>query len=219
MIAMATEAEKREADILRALRGRYEQRGYTFIAHPTHDLVPPFLRGYRPDALAISDKGSIVIEVKAARSSAAEKSLSRIAQLIAEQPNWKFEVYYGGDFTRPVYERPDRNEILQLVNEVRRLANAGFERAAIVMGWAALEAIARALRTESESASAPMIPSAIVEWLVSGGHVDAATGRILRHMVRTRNAIVHGDQKVEMHGHELLVLVSTLEALAGTYRD
>ncbi|WP_316172329.1 MULTISPECIES: hypothetical protein [unclassified Bradyrhizobium] len=216
---MTTDTEKREADILRTLRSRYEQRGFTFIAHPARDLVPPFLQGYTPDALAISERESVVIEVKAARSPASQKSLSRIAQLVARQPNWKFEVYYGGDFPRTAYRRPTKGEVSLLVDEVRQLASAGFVRAAVVMGWAALEAIARGLRIESEEFSLePMIPSAIVEWLVSQGHVDSGTGRALRQMIRVRNAIVHGDQSIEMGTYELSALINTLGVLAEAYR-
>ncbi|WP_404438076.1 hypothetical protein [Bradyrhizobium daqingense] len=216
---METEAEKREADILRTLRGRYEQRGYTFIPHPTADLVPSFLRGYRPDAIAVSDKGSIVIEVKAAKTPAAQKSLQQIARLVADRPDWKLEIYYAGDFPRAAYQRPSPDEVSRLVEEVHSLIGAGFLRAAVVMGWAAIEAIVRGLRAGSESASAPMMPSASVEWLVSSGHLDPAAGRALRQMIRLRNAIVHGDQKLNMTGNETDVLVNALEGLARLYEE
>jgi hypothetical protein len=215
---METKTEKNEADILRTLRSRYERRGYTFIAHPTTDLIPEFLRGYRPDALALSEKGSVVIEIKAGRRSKGSQSLAQIAERVAGQPNWKFEIYYAGDFLRPVYGKPDPAAISQLLAEVRRLIEAGFDRPALVMAWAALEAIARALRGGVETATGPMIPSEIVEWLVRTGHVDSPTGRMLRQMIKTRNSVVHGDQVVDLQGHELLVLYTTLELLAEELR-
>jgi uncharacterized protein YutE (UPF0331/DUF86 family) len=210
---MATATEKNEADILRTLRNRYERRGYTFIAHPAGDLVPEFLRGYRPDALAISDRESVVIEVKARRSPDSQKNLAQIAERVAGQPNWKFEIYYAGDFPRPVYEKPSEAEVSQLLEEIRRLQDAGFSRAALVMAWAALEAIARAFRSENETGSGPMIPSEIVEWLSRAGYIDGPTGRLLRNMIKTRNAVVHGNQVADLRGHELQVLYSTLKSL------
>jgi hypothetical protein len=158
-----------------------------------------------------------VIEVRLARSPSNQKSLAQIAQLVADQPNWKFEVHYAGDFPRAAYERPSPDEISHLVEEVRGLIGAGFYRAAVVMGWAAIEAIVRGLRAQTESASAPMMPSATIEWLVSSGHVDASIGRTLRQMIRLRNAIVHGDQKLNMTGDETTVLIDTLETLAKEY--
>jgi uncharacterized protein YutE (UPF0331/DUF86 family) len=211
---MDTESEKSEADILRTLRNRYERRGYTFVAHPTGDLVPEFLRSYRPDALAISQRDSVVIEIKARRSADSQKNLARIAELVAEQPNWKFEIYYAGDFSRPVYEKPDGADVLRLLDEIRGLLSSGFTRAALVMAWAALEAVARALRSDDKSGSGPMIPSEIVEWLSRTGHVDSSTGRVLRNMIKTRNSVVHGDHVVDPQEHELRVLYSTLQSLA-----
>ena len=216
---MATETEKTEIDILCTLRGRYEKRGYTFVAHPTGDLVPEFLRGYRPDALAISERDSIVIEVKARRSPDGQKSLAQIAERVARQPNWKFEIYSAGDFPRPIYDRPSEAELSQLLEEIRRLQDAGFGRAALVMAWAALEAVARALRSENTAASGPMIPSEIVEWLSRTGHVDGPTGRLLRNMIKTRNAVVHGDLVADLEGHELQALYSTLESLVEELRN
>jgi uncharacterized protein YutE (UPF0331/DUF86 family) len=210
---MANATEKSEADILRTLRSRYERRGYTFIAHPAGDLVPPFLRGYRPDALAISDRESVVIEVKARRNPDSQKNLAQIAERVAGQPNWKFEIYYAGDFPRPVYEKPDEAEISQLLEEIRRLKDAGFNRAALVMAWAALEAIARAFHSDDATGSGPMIPSEIVESLSRAGYIDGPTGRLLRNMIKTRNAVVHGDQVADLQDHELLVLYSTLKSL------
>ncbi|HEU0084164.1 MAG TPA: hypothetical protein VFQ87_14970 [Bradyrhizobium sp.] len=210
---MANAAEKTEADILRTLRSRYEGRGYTFIAHPAGDLVPQFLRGYRPDALALSERESVVIEVKARRGPDGHKNLAQIAERVAGQPNWKFEIYYAGDFRRPVYGKPDQAKILQLLEEIRRLKDAGFSRAALVMAWAALEAIARAFRSDDESGSGPMIPSEIVESLSRAGYIDGPTGRLLKNMIKTRNAVVHGDQVADLGDHELQVLYSTLKSL------
>jgi uncharacterized protein YutE (UPF0331/DUF86 family) len=211
---MVMEAEKSELDILRTLRNRYEQRGYTFVAHPTGDLVPEFLRGFRPDALALSERESVVIEIKSRRSSDGPKGLAQIAERVSKQPNWKFEVYYAGDFPQPTYERPDDAEIAELLDEIKKLLESGFVRAAFVMAWGALEAITRALQSDKQGGSAPMLPSEIVEWLSSTGHVDSATGRLLRSTINMRNAVVHGDQAIDPEESELRIVYSTLRSLA-----
>lgn len=209
-----TEAEKGEADILRTLRSRYERQGYTFVSHPTEDLLPDFLRGFRPDALAISSRGSVVIEVKTSRSSAGGKSLAQIAERVSAHPNWKFEVYYAGDFPRALYESPGDDVIRKLISEVKGLAKAGQTRASLVMGWAALEAITRSLRSGGEGRSGPMIPSEIVEWLTREGHIDNAKGRVLRQLIKKRNAVVHGDLSEILRPEDLNALLSTLDLLA-----
>lgn len=210
---MVTTAEKKEADVLTALRSRYERAGYTFIIHPPVEMIPHFLRGYQPDALALSERGSVVIEVKAGKSSTTESRLAQIAERVAKQPNWKFEVFYAGNFSRQIYDKPTKNEISRLLDEYHGLTKNGFVRAAFVMGWGALEAFARALRS-NEGGVGPMIPSEVIEWLAQSGYIDSPTSRLLRSMIKTRNSIVHGVQDIEIQPHELLVLNSTLETLS-----
>ena len=50
--------ERRESEVLRLLSRRFEEEGYTFLIHPTRELVPTFLKDYHPDAIAISPEGS-----------------------------------------------------------------------------------------------------------------------------------------------------------------
>lgn len=210
---MSNEAEKHEADILRVLRSRYERRGYTFVSRPTLDLLPDFLKNYRPDAIAIAGDERIIIELKSSQNPSSDKRLAQLAKQVAAYPNWKLEVFYAGNFTRPVYDKPDINSLQQLINEVEALLSAGFTRPALIMAWAAIEAAARALGSEAQHRSGPRIPSEVIEWLAREGHIDAPTGRILRNMIKTRNAIVHGDLKAPLQGHELLILTTALRTL------
>lgn len=216
---MAIAAEKNEVEVLRALRSRYERDGYTFVIHPTEDLIPEFLRGYRPDALALSDHGSIVIEVKSQRSRDAEKGLSQLAKQIAKHAEWKLDVYYAGNFSRPVYDKPTKSDVLKLIDEVQKLERTGHRRAAIVMAWAALEALARALHPDAEEGVRPMIPSEIIEWLAQSGYIIPAEARLLKSTMKTRNATVHGVSNVEVAPHEISILHTTLESLAAQLDD
>lgn len=211
---MPTTAEKSEADVLRALRSRYERDGYTFVIHPTSELVPEFLGNYRPDALALSEQGSVVIEVKARRGSETDMRLSQVASRVSQHPNWKFEVYYAGDFLRPIYERPRKAALRQLVQQFADLQKASFPTAAFIVGWAALEAFARALYTGDDNGVRPMIPSEIIEALAQSGYISSASARRLRNTIKTRNAAVHGVPEVAVEPEDMLVLQETLQSLA-----
>jgi hypothetical protein len=189
---MTLATEKTETEVLQALRGRYERDGYTFIAHPPRDLLPNFLKGYSPDAIALSDKGNVIIEVKARRTPSGEKNLAQIAERVASNPGWRFDVFYGGNFTRSLYEPPSSVEISRLLEEIEALSVGGQERAAYLMGWSALEALTRALRSEDDDPLPPMIPSEIIEWLARRGYLEPTDERLLRRSIQTRNSIVHG---------------------------
>lgn len=189
---MTFAVDKTETEVLQALRHRYERDGYSFIVHPPRELLPAFLKGYSPDAVALSDRGNVVIEVRARRTPVGEKNLAQIAERVASHPEWRFDVFYGGDFNRHLYDAPSSIQIADLLKEINGLRASGQDRAAYVMGWSALEAITRTLRSEDHGSLPPMIPSEIIEWLASNGYLSAADQRLLRHSIQTRNSIVHG---------------------------
>ncbi|HZR89533.1 MAG TPA: hypothetical protein VFB02_22230 [Bradyrhizobium sp.] len=212
--------EKAEADILRALRSRYEKEGFTFWPHPSRDIVPPFLGDYRPDALALSkDKGSVVIEIKARRAGSGDRQLAQIARLVEQQPGWTFRVYYAPNFSQPAYKAPSKAGVLGLVAEVKELQKAGFMRPAFLMAWSALEAFTRALHAREANSERPMMPSEMIGWLSQSGNIDAPTERMLRSMVRTRNALVHGDSSVEIEPYHMIAMISALDALKKELED
>jgi hypothetical protein len=205
-------ALKRENEILRILADRYESEGYVFLAYPSQNLVPQFLKNYQPDAIALpsSDKGkhSVIIEIRTARSSESNRRLSEIAQLVSQQPNWKFQVFYSGEFgSRDVYGRPTRDAVFDLMEEARGLERAGFVNVALVMGWSALEASVRALRSDTDNSRIAMSPNAIVEWLATTGRVDSSNARSLRRLIDMRNGIVHGVPGVRVHPQDVFLLL------------
>ena len=177
-------AEKNEADILRVLRRRYEQDGYTFVTHPTGTLVPAFLGNYRPDALAISDKGSVVIEIRS-RAAGSSKRIADIAAIVERQPNWRFQVFYTPNFRTDTFAPSSANVIVEAVNEVFALQKSGHDRAAFLMAWSALEAFVRTLHANERDANKPLIPSEIVEWLSQWGNIDTALAKKLRRLVES----------------------------------
>lgn len=205
-------AEKNEADILRVLRRRYEQDGYTFVTHPTGTLVPSFLGNYRPDALAISDKGSIVIEIRS-RAAGSSKRISDIAAVVERQPNWKFQVFYTPNFRTTTFEASSAIAIVEAVNEVFDLQKGGHDRAAFLMAWSTLEAIVRTLHANERDANKPMIPSEIVEWLAQSGNIDAGLAKKLRRLVKVRNGVVHGDLGMEIQPSDTATINEILFAL------
>lgn len=192
------DAENYEQALLSALRLQYESRGYSFFSHPTSDIVPPFLGSYRPDAIAISPKESVVVEVKAKRAPEHQSRLTQIAKLVESQQGWKFKVYYGSASEPRLYDRPTVENVENQFKEAKELASQGHMRAAFVLGWAALEAAARALSSDSGKIRV-MMPRELVNWLTQEGFIRSAERKVLRNLTQVRNAIVHGalEQRVD----------------------
>lgn len=215
---MADVTEKSEADILRALQSRYEKDGYTFVPNPTRDLVPSFLGDYTPDALAISDQRSVIIEIKA-RNRGTDRRLAKIAAVVEAQPNWTFRVYYAPSFTTPVFEVSSPAAIADAVNEVKALQRSGYFRPAFLMAWSALEAFARILHANETGSHRGMIPSEVIEWLSQSGNIESSTGKRLRDLVKKRNAVVHGDLSTVIEPYDLDVMLEALHALLAELDD
>lgn len=207
-----------EAGLLDALRSQYERRGYKFIAHPSDKDLPDFLQSQGPDALALSDRENVVIEVKSRRSPEVRTRISAIAKLVEQHPGWKFRVYYGAPTRPQLYGQPSKIDLNAQLDETRALFKSGHLRAAFILGWAALEAAARAMSADEEEAKS-MLPRELVNWLEQEGHITPETRHELRELVPIRNAIVHGSTEIpvrEQHWHVIeRVLTSLLSNIRG----
>lgn len=209
---MEATLQEQEADFLQTLRSEYEGRGYRFYIHPTEHHLPSFLASYRPDAIAISPKESIVIEVKARREASNEPRLSKIARLIEKQPGWKLKIYYRAATIPRLYDVPTKNSVKEQLTEAEKLFASGHARAAFIIAWAALEAAARAANPSDERGRV-MMPRELVEWLAYEGHIDPSASRQLRDLIPLRNAIVHGASEVALKHEDFRFLQTVLQSL------
>jgi uncharacterized protein YutE (UPF0331/DUF86 family) len=192
---MASGAEARERAVLEILREKYEDDGYSFFAYPPASVVPGFLQDYRPDAIAVRGEERVVIEIRQ-RSQRSEPRLSRIAERFAAHPDWRFVVVYPDDVVPDLESLglSSAAEIEAQLREAEQLSRAKHHRAAFVLGWAIIEALARALQGGKErDSSVSRSPRELVEILERNGFIGFEDGRRLRDLVRLRNATVHGD--------------------------
>lgn len=81
---------------LKGLETEYLRKGYRVLR--SSELGPnlEFLRRYRPDLVAERDDDHVVIEVKSARSLKGSNQLRELAETIAAQPGWRFELVTVG---------------------------------------------------------------------------------------------------------------------------
>ena len=203
----------REEAVLRQLRRQYERQGYQFFEHPRSDLVPSFLGNYVPDAIAIGPHDNVVLEVKASRAPSREKLLSELAARMKGQNEWKLRVIYapddGDDDLIPV-ARP--SELKDAVREVGALIDSQHLRAASVMTWGLLEAVARRLAPAADTGDIRS-PREVVEWLTHEGYISQSASRRLREIVPLRNAVVHGDFSKTISAEDVSFVLSEVDRL------
>jgi uncharacterized protein YutE (UPF0331/DUF86 family) len=181
-----------ERRLLSLIRSQYEANGYLFYEYPQRDLLPPFLQGHRPDAIALGSPKNVAIEVKLHRRTS-DRALEKLSGLFKDQPDWELRVLYGDDFEiQPASIPSSQVEIERQIDEAESLLKSGHERAALVLAWAALEAASRSIPSD-ESQVHSRSPSQVLEILERMGRLEFQRTKVLRGLLALRNAAVHGD--------------------------
>jgi uncharacterized protein YutE (UPF0331/DUF86 family) len=96
------------------------------------------------------------------------------------------------------------SSIEQTVANLDKLADA---RAALLLAWASLEAIARNL--EPSETTRPQTPGRVVELLAAGGFVTPTQAELLRNMADIRNQVIHGNVDLQPSAGQLQELIAT----------
>jgi uncharacterized protein YutE (UPF0331/DUF86 family) len=194
---------------LELLRPRYEAQGYLFIEYPSGDALPEVLKGFRPDAIAIGQQKNIAIEIKLRRGHSAADQLQALSERLRQHPNWEFQVIYGDEID-PQDElslATTRPEIEKQIDEAEALSGASHHRAALVLVWAALEAIARTTAAGETIGVGGRTPRQVVEILERMGRLTFEEANQLRSALLLRNAVVHGDYQRDIGRADVELLI------------
>ena len=207
----------REGDFLQILVPRYEAEGFSVFLHPAREMLPPFMRGYRPDAIAVKDGKRIAIEIKRDVTRQAPQ-MEQLQQIFSKHPEWELRVYYIP--ARPEEEdiqAPDLPDIDAALAEVDQLKRSGHLHAALIMAWAALEAAGRAVLPED--LARPQPGNKLIEILASEGVVTPTEADSLRKLISLRNAATHGDFAVPITEQEVAQVVAAASLIIGMARE
>ncbi len=219
---MTADILTRERLVLDRIKETYEHQGYHFFIEPLPQMLPAFLGGFRPDALALKLGENQVIEVKLGRRAGEERRLETLAKLVSGQPGWQLKVFYEGEQPEDTLQLtlPTRSQIEAQLTEAEQLALAGHQKAALLLAWSVLEALARARAAHEGTISRrPFSPAQTVQSLEMAGIIDRKTGQDLRATAQLRNLAAHGDLAAEIDADAvdgLLGLLRRLSAAANT---
>ena len=217
---MTVDTLTRERLVLDRLKETYEHQGYQFFIEPLPQMLPAFLDGFRPDAIALKPGENHIIEVKFGRRAGEERRLETLAGLVAGQPGWQLKVFYEAERPEDTLQiaLPNRTQIETQLSEAEQLEAAGHRKAALLLAWSVLEAIARARAAhEGTISQRPFSPAQTVQSLEMAGIIDRETGRDLRVKAQLRNLVAHGDLAAEINAvtvDDLLRLLRRLSTAA-----
>lgn len=207
-------ANQTEDRVLTLLRNRCEGEGFSFIEHPDQADLPAFMQGYQPDALALGKDKSIAIEVKLHRHPVTERNLRAVSERFKGQPRWEFRVVYGDDVADEPIGAPPPEQVLAQVVDAETLLAQNYNRAAFVLGWAAVEAIARTLDPDFPSSGSRTMRQA-VELLEHLGRLPFQQAQELRRLSPLRVKVVHGDLQTSISAAEVEPVLEAARAALG----
>jgi uncharacterized protein YutE (UPF0331/DUF86 family) len=214
---MAASSAVRERDFLQTLVPGYEAEGFSVFLHPAGEMLPPFMRGYQPDAIAVKDGKQIAIEIKRDVTRQAPQ-MEQLQQIFSKHPEWELRVYYiPGRPEEEDIQAPDLPEIDAALAEVDQLKRAGHLRAALIMAWAALEAAGRALLPQH--LARPQPANRLIEVLASEGVVTPTEADSLRKAISLRNAATHGHFAVPITEQEVEQVVAAASLITGLAKE
>lgn len=204
-------AQTSEATLLEAVVAGYKARGFEVYVHPSSQILPGFVLPYQLDAVAIKPNQKIAIEITRSAEASAER-INRLKEAFAGHPDWTLNVYHFGDISVDKdIEAPTLRRIEDAINEVEELRQSGRLQAALVMGWAILEGIARSLLPDQ--LGRPQPPRTLIETLASNGLLTPQEADTLRSIAAVRNATAHGQLDAVIEPERLEALVGALRTL------
>jgi uncharacterized protein YutE (UPF0331/DUF86 family) len=203
-----------ETELLESMVPRLASEGFEVFIHPSPSILPPFMRDYRPDAIALRADKKIAIEIKRSGKGSASQA-RQLKKLFSEHKEWELRFYYAEPRSaHSGIEVESLPAIQSVVEELRKLRDANLTLSALLVGWSALEAVARALlpqRLVREQTSIKLI-----EALASEGWLTPDEADDLRGIATLRNAAAHGQLTVPIdtkHIDELMAILQTLTEL------
>lgn len=200
-----------EIELLRAVVPELEAEGYEVFLQPSGSFLPAFLQEIRPDAIALSEKKNLAIEI-ARDTSQARQHLQQLSTQIKGQPKWELRVFWVNPATsRAILAVQPVATLKERIDEARKLLAGGHYGSALLIGWATFEAICRALMPTSFEQ--PQTPRRLVEVISSEGYVTPDQADRLRFLAQLRNGFIHGNLDIPMDKDEIGSFIELLSKL------
>jgi uncharacterized protein YutE (UPF0331/DUF86 family) len=200
-----------ERSILETVLPQLEAEGYDVFIQPSPKMLPAFMQGQVPDAIALREGKKLAIEI-IREGVEAQKRLQRLQRLFAAHSDWELRVYYVKPASEAVVVEPaSRGSIVAAIKTVERFVAEGEMRPALLMAWATFEALGRTLMPEKFQR--PQTPGRLIEVLAEGGQITPNEADILRRLARARNNLIHGGLQTVVTKKEMTSFVKALKNL------
>lgn len=205
-MTLAREASRRSEAVAKVKR-EFEPRGFRAIDNPDPEILPEWLRPFRPDMILLGPERNMAVEFREFPGSIEESEKSgNLARETRKHERWNHLLML---LEPEPYTVPSAEEIGRAIEEFDNPTPETSRKLDFVRAWAVFEAAARSagekLDPEGKARRLPTI--AVLEKLASLGALDDAKVSELEDLAAIRNRLVHGglDTDVPSTGADTLL--------------
>jgi uncharacterized protein YutE (UPF0331/DUF86 family) len=207
------------ADDFAGLEGvvpRLRAEGFDVYVRPSGDMLPPFMAGYVPPAIALRGDRKLAIEILR-EDPASKDRLEKAHRIFADRKDWQLRVFWLNPLRAYApLGSASRERIAGAIEGVERLAEDGRAAPALLMAWAAFEALGRALLPEK--LSRPQTAGGLVEAMAFEGYLLPEEADFVRQLAYTRNQVAHGALDIDIPAADLKGFVEILKNIEALTR-
>lgn len=199
----------------------YRAQGYEITVLPGPDQLPSFARDFSVEIVGHENNEGVLVAVRKNRDAlASDENMQRYAEVIGNQPGWRF------DFAILEAENPNarevrgaqeftESEIEVSLQQADELIDKGYDRYAVIAAWAGLEAAMRIrLRAWGQEIDWSSNPRQMLKELYSTGAISPDEFHQVSEASQIRNRIVHGFKtdliQADQSDSELVQVMSTV---------
>ena len=220
---MITPKEYPSKKVLQRIADDYRRRGYEVSIAPTGNDLPGFLSHDTPDIIAHRGDEHLVIEVKHSPKDVDPVQLRAIADRIESEPGWRYVVLATPEAAREQQslQTVDEQTVRRQLKESQLLLDSRHPEAALMLVWAATEAVLRLLVTRHHLRITRGDAASLIRLLASEGLIgEDAFGQLIDGL-ELRRSVAHGSRALSMDSaDEAAKVTRTLASLSeGLLRD
>ena len=208
---MSVAASQTEAVILQMLVPNLEAEGFQVFLRPSRSILPSFMEGYLPDAVAVKADKKIAIEIKS-DVGRAKPHIQVLRDMFSRHQDWELRVIYASDQNaeQSIAILP-RDLVVGTLDRIMTIYDEAGAIPALLTGWSVFEAAARSLIPGD--LGRPQPANRLLEILASDGYITPEEADALRILAHSWNTAAHGHLDVSITRDQVASLVSVTRTL------
>jgi uncharacterized protein YutE (UPF0331/DUF86 family) len=183
--------------IQRNVAREYRRRGYDVVEQPRGENLPPFLRAFAPDLIAMKDDDRAVIEIKTAEALRGSNEIKQLAAAVETNAGWRFELISLGVSKDANATALSEGGLEHLLDAAVTTYESGQRELSLIYLVSLLDELVRDAALQHRLKGRDRSARAIIAELAFQGIIDGTTADVLDQAWDWRNAIVHGRATAE----------------------